>query len=102
MGQDAGEARRLRNHPRAAHGIVGSDCRRPEDDLPNWAEPRGGSPRVAGRANYSTISGQDGQNHVQGTVHVKAFTATTSGGGEIRLKQLHAEWHSRSTYKKVC
>jgi DNA end-binding protein Ku len=33
---------------------------------------------------------------------VKAYTATTSGGGEIHLNQLHAECHSRINYKKTC
>jgi DNA end-binding protein Ku len=33
---------------------------------------------------------------------VKAYTATTSSGGEIRLNQLHAECHSRINYKKTC
>src|SRR5437667_390516 len=33
---------------------------------------------------------------------VKAYTATSSGGGEIRLNQLHAECHSRIKYKKTC
>src|SRR5437667_11190559 len=33
---------------------------------------------------------------------VKAYTATSSGGGEIRLNQLHAECHSRINYKKTC
>jgi DNA end-binding protein Ku len=36
------------------------------------------------------------------SVPVKAYTATTSGGGEIRLNQLHAECHSRINYKKTC
>jgi DNA end-binding protein Ku len=36
------------------------------------------------------------------SVPVKAFTATASGGGEIRLNQLHAECHSRINYKKTC
>jgi DNA end-binding protein Ku len=33
---------------------------------------------------------------------VKAYTAAASGGGEIRLNQLHAECHSRINYKKTC
>ncbi len=36
------------------------------------------------------------------SVPVKAYTATTSGGGEIHLNQLHAECHSRINYKKTC
>jgi len=36
------------------------------------------------------------------SVPVKAYTATSSGGGEIRLNQLHAECHSRINYKKTC
>jgi DNA end-binding protein Ku len=36
------------------------------------------------------------------SVPVKAFTATSSGGGEIRLNQLHKECNSRINYKKVC
>jgi DNA end-binding protein Ku len=36
------------------------------------------------------------------SVPVKAYTATASGGGEIRLNQLHAECHSRINYKKTC
>lgn len=36
------------------------------------------------------------------SVPVKAYTATSSGGGDIRLNQLHAECHSRIQYKKWC
>ena len=36
------------------------------------------------------------------SVPVKAYTSTSSGGGEIRLNQLHAECHSRINYKKTC
>jgi DNA end-binding protein Ku len=36
------------------------------------------------------------------SVPVKAYTATASGGGEVRLNQLHAECHSRINYKKSC
>jgi DNA end-binding protein Ku len=36
------------------------------------------------------------------SVPVKAYTATTSAGGEIHLNQLHAECHSRINYKKTC
>jgi DNA end-binding protein Ku len=36
------------------------------------------------------------------SVPVKAYTATVSGGSEIRLNQLHAECHSRINYKKSC
>ena len=36
------------------------------------------------------------------SVPVKAYTATSSGGGEVRLNQLHAECHSRINYKKTC
>lgn len=36
------------------------------------------------------------------SVPVKAYTATASGGGEIRLNQLHAECNSRINYKKTC
>jgi DNA end-binding protein Ku len=36
------------------------------------------------------------------SVPVKAYTATASGGGDIRLNQLHAECHSRINYKKTC
>ncbi len=35
-------------------------------------------------------------------VPVKAYTTSTSGGGEIHLHQLHADCHSRIQYKKVC
>jgi DNA end-binding protein Ku len=36
------------------------------------------------------------------SVPVKAYTATASSSGEIRLNQLHAECHSRINYKKTC
>lgn len=36
------------------------------------------------------------------SVPVKAYSATTSAGGEIHLNQLHAECHSRINYKKTC
>lgn len=36
------------------------------------------------------------------SVPVKAYTALTSGGGEIHLNQLHAECHSRIKYVKTC
>jgi DNA end-binding protein Ku len=36
------------------------------------------------------------------SVPVKAYTATSSGGGEVRLNQLHGECHSRINYKKTC
>lgn len=36
------------------------------------------------------------------SVPVKAFSATTSAGGEIQLNQLHAECNSRIKYKKTC
>jgi DNA end-binding protein Ku len=36
------------------------------------------------------------------SIPVKAYTATASGGSEIRLNQLHAECHSRINYKKTC
>lgn len=36
------------------------------------------------------------------SVPVKAYTATTSSGGEIHLNQLHAECNSRIAYKKTC
>lgn len=36
------------------------------------------------------------------SVPVKAYTATSSGGSEVRLNQLHAECHSRINYKKTC
>ena len=35
-------------------------------------------------------------------VPVKAYSTSASGGGEIHLKQLHADCHSRIQYKKVC
>ena len=35
-------------------------------------------------------------------VPVKAYTTSSSGGGEIHLHQLHADCHSRIQYKKVC
>src|SRR5712672_1074231 len=36
------------------------------------------------------------------TVPVKAYTATSSGGGDIHLNQLHSVCHSRIQYKKAC
>jgi DNA end-binding protein Ku len=36
------------------------------------------------------------------SVPVKAFTSTSSEGGDIRLNQLHKECHSRIQYKKTC
>jgi DNA end-binding protein Ku len=36
------------------------------------------------------------------SVPVKAYTATSSGGGEVRLNQLHRDCNSRINYKKVC
>src|SRR5262245_51232245 len=36
------------------------------------------------------------------SVPVKAYSATTSGGGEIQLNQLHAQCNSRIRYKKTC
>src|ERR1700757_4816491 len=36
------------------------------------------------------------------SVPVKAYTATASGGGEVRLNQLHQECNSRINYKKTC
>jgi DNA end-binding protein Ku len=36
------------------------------------------------------------------SVPVKAFTCTVSGGGEVRLNQLHAECKNRINYKKTC
>jgi DNA end-binding protein Ku len=36
------------------------------------------------------------------SVPVKAYTATSSSSGEIRLNQLHKECHSRINYKKTC
>src|ERR1044072_784241 len=36
------------------------------------------------------------------SIPVKAYTATTSSGRDIRLNQLHAECHSRINYKKTC
>jgi DNA end-binding protein Ku len=36
------------------------------------------------------------------SIPVKAYTATTSSGGEIKLNQLHADCHSRIQYKKTC
>src|ERR1043166_9348288 len=36
------------------------------------------------------------------SVPVKAYTATASEAGEIRLNQLHKECHSRIQYKKTC
>jgi DNA end-binding protein Ku len=36
------------------------------------------------------------------SVPVKAYTATTSDGGEIKLNQLHSACNSRIQYKKFC
>jgi DNA end-binding protein Ku len=36
------------------------------------------------------------------SVPVKAYTANASGGGEVRLNQLHQECNSRINYKKTC
>lgn len=36
------------------------------------------------------------------SVPVKAYTATASGGGEIRLNQLHRDCNARIQYKKTC
>jgi len=36
------------------------------------------------------------------SIPVKAYSAAASGGGEIRLNQLHAECNSRINYKKTC
>jgi DNA end-binding protein Ku len=36
------------------------------------------------------------------SVPVKAFSATSSAAGEVRLNQLHAECNSRIKYKKTC
>jgi DNA end-binding protein Ku len=36
------------------------------------------------------------------SVAVKAYSAATSGGSEIKLSQLHAECNNRIQYKKVC
>src|SRR6185369_14034188 len=36
------------------------------------------------------------------SVPVKAYTANSSGAGEVRLNQLHAECKSRINYKKTC
>jgi DNA end-binding protein Ku len=36
------------------------------------------------------------------SIPVKAYTATSSDGSDIRLNQLHAECHSRIQYKKNC
>lgn len=36
------------------------------------------------------------------SIPVKAYTASSSGGGEISLNQLHADCHSRIKYQKVC
>jgi DNA end-binding protein Ku len=36
------------------------------------------------------------------SVPVKAYTATSGSGSDIRLNQLHAECHSRINYKKTC
>src|SRR6185436_15823002 len=36
------------------------------------------------------------------SVPVRAYTAAVTGGGDIRLNQLHNECHSRIQYKKMC
>jgi DNA end-binding protein Ku len=36
------------------------------------------------------------------SIPVKAFTAAVTGGGDIRLNQLHATCHSRIKYEKTC
>jgi DNA end-binding protein Ku len=36
------------------------------------------------------------------SIPVKAYTASSSGGGEISLNQLHADCHSRIKYQKRC
>lgn len=36
------------------------------------------------------------------SIPVKAYTASSSGGGEISLNQLHADCHSRIKYQKLC
>jgi DNA end-binding protein Ku len=36
------------------------------------------------------------------SIPVKAYTASSSAGGEISLNQLHDECHSRIRYKKIC
>lgn len=36
------------------------------------------------------------------SIPVKAYTASSSGGGEISLNQLHADCHSRIRYQKTC
>jgi DNA end-binding protein Ku len=36
------------------------------------------------------------------SIPVKAYTATASGGGEVRLNQLHKDCNSRINYKKTC
>ncbi|MGH7135081.1 MAG: Ku protein, partial [Pirellulales bacterium] len=36
------------------------------------------------------------------SIPVKAYTASSSGGGEISLNQLHADCHSRIKYQKMC
>ena len=36
------------------------------------------------------------------SVPVKAYTATTTGGGEIHLNQIHTDCHSRIKYQKTC
>ena len=36
------------------------------------------------------------------SVPVKAFSTTTSGGGDVKLNQLHAECNSRIKYQKTC
>src|SRR5204863_9058571 len=35
-------------------------------------------------------------------VPVKAYSTSSSGGGEIHLNQLHADCHRRIQYKKTC
>ena len=36
------------------------------------------------------------------SIPVKAYTAATSGGGEIHLNQLHRDCHHRIRYRKTC
>jgi DNA end-binding protein Ku len=36
------------------------------------------------------------------SIPVKAYTATTTGGGEIHLNQIHVDCHSRIKYQKTC
>lgn len=36
------------------------------------------------------------------SIPVKAYTASSSGGGDISLNQLHADCHSRIKYQKLC